>query len=325
MRQILAFSVGVVLGAALLIALLVAQEGTPTPSSKWAYDLYRVKESHAAKSESGKLLIVAGSNSLFGIDAAKLERELGIPTTNFGVHAGLGLHYILERSKRSLHKGDIVYLPLEYALYQQDTTPSQQLMDFAIARDPQYLHSLSIDKQFLGYANVTFSRIFEGIRGGDNRYLGRSAQLYNVKHVDARGNQINNTKDSAAVYHEKLSKLKAKNIDKGKVSSYSKDTLQKFFNWAKQNGVCIIGAPPNLLDFPEYRSDTFATFIDNIRDVYDMAGLQFVGDPYDYLLPEELFFDTEYHLNSDGVAIRTQMTINDLAGNLPAGCNASNS
>ncbi|WP_237567742.1 hypothetical protein [Microbulbifer hydrolyticus] len=320
MRQIAAFSVGTFIGIAMLITLVHFQEGIPTSSSKWAHDLYRVKESHAAKSHSQKLLIVAGSNSLFGLDAAQIERKYQLPTTNFGVHAGLGLRYILDRSKRSLRPGDIVYLPLEYALYQQEPAPSTQLMDFILARDPAYLHSLPLLEQFLGYTNVSFERIIEGLRGGNDNYMGSSSSTYNVANVDSSGNQLNNSSERAADYKDKLDKLQAKDIGNGDISGYSKKVLGEFFIWAKENDVCVIGAPPNLLKFDEYDADRFVNFVTKIRNFYLENDTSFIGNPTDYLLPKKMFFDTEYHLNEIGVATRTRLTLNDLGDQLTAHC-----
>lgn len=320
MRHIGAFSAGIFLGIAMLIALIHLQEGVPTSSSKWANDLYRVKERHASHSRSPKLLLVAGSNALFGINAIEIEKKYNLPTTNFGTHAGLGLRYILDRSKRSLNPGDIVYLPLEYALYQQDSAPPAQLMDFLLARDPEYLHSLPLLEQTLGYANVSFARIFEGLRGGNDRYLGSSANIYNVTNLDNWGNQLNNTVDLGTIHKDKLAKLQPKDIGGGDLSDYSKRVLRSYFAWAQNNSICVIGAPPNLLKFEEYESENFSNFLMKIRKFYLDNNVHFSGDPADYLLPKHMFFDTEYHLNSSGVAARTIRTLNDLGDDLFSHC-----
>ncbi|MBN8429456.1 hypothetical protein JF535_01205 [Microbulbifer salipaludis] len=320
MRNYIAFSFGVFLGLAMLVLLIQLQEGVPTSSSKWAHDLYHVKEEHARAAHSNKLLIVAGSNSLFGISATELEEKLHRPTTNFGVHAGLGLSYILERSKGSLIPGDIVYLPIEYALYQQDAAPSSQLMDFLLARDPEYFRSLPIAHQILGYANVSFGRIFEGLSGGSDRYEGRSAKVYNVGNVSPSGDQIRNSLEQAMSYTARLKGLQPKDIGNGKISEYSKSVLRQYFSWARENKICIVGAPPNLMYFEEYDSERFLDFFDEIVDFYRAEGVAFAGRPVAYLFPDSYFFDTEYHLNETGVAHRTRLTVRDLAGRMDGYC-----
>ncbi|TLM75619.1 hypothetical protein ACONUD_16390 [Microbulbifer harenosus] len=308
------------MGTALLVFLVITQMGTPTSSSKWAYDLYSIKERHASQENRNKLLIVAGSNSLFGINSSLLESRLRIPTTNLGVHAGLGLKYILERSKRSLGRGDIVYLPLELDLYQQDDTPSAQLMDFVLARDPQYLHTLPIQQQILGFANVPIARIIEGLRGGSDRYLGSSSTVYNVHNVDSSGDQTNNTLEKARDYSSRLERLAPKDIGNTEISSHSKNLIRDYIYWARENGVCVIGGPPSLMKFEEYESERFLEFLGKTVNLFSDLGVHYVGRPADYLFPRELFFDTEYHLNTKGAMIRTQLIIDDLGTGLSAHC-----
>lgn len=320
MKHIITFSAGFFIGIGVLGILLIKQEGVPTSSSKWASDLYQAKEAHARSRRENKLLIVSGSNSLFGIYSLLLEQKLGIPVTNFGVHAGLGLGYILDRSKSSLREGDTVYLPLEYSLYQQSSTPSAQLMDFLLARDPKYLHSLPLTEQFFGYANVSLGRIFQGLSGGSDEYRGRSAKVYNINNIDESGNQINNTLEKSSSYAHKLETLKPKDIGDGNISEYSKYLLQRYVKWAENNGICVIAGPPGLMKFKEYESHEFKIFLKKILNFYNELGVVFAGTPSEYLLHRNLFFDTEYHLHEEGVIIRTKMIIEDLGSNLSVHC-----
>ena len=320
MRNIIIFFLGSFTGVILLVSLILLQEGTPTSSSKWASDLYRAKEQHASKSTSEKLLIVAGSNSLFGIHSLELERNYHLPVTNFGVHAGLGLKYILDRSKKSLKAGDFVYLPLEYALYQQESAPSTQLMDFLLARDPEYFHRLSITQQIQGYVSVPFSRILEGLMGGSDEYLGSSSKTYNIRNIDGPGNQIKNSPELAKNHALKLSNLGPKSFGDGDISDYSKKLLTDYIEWTRKNGVCLIPAPPNLMSHEEYSSGVFPAFTQKIKQFYADMEIHFIGEPENYLFPKHLFFDTEYHLNTAGVAMRTALTIEDLGDNLATHC-----
>ncbi|GAB2516170.1 hypothetical protein GCM10008940_18510 [Microbulbifer agarilyticus] len=284
----------------------------PTSSSKWASDLYQIKDAHAQSSVDPKLLIVSGSNSVFGIDTNTIQDTYALPTTNYGVHAGLGLRYLLERSKRVLNEGDIVYLPLEYALYQQTPQPSSQLMDFVLARDPQYLHSLPPYEKFHGYLNVSFLRIWEGIKGGSNQYQGRSAKFYHVTNIDKAGNQRAESIEQAGKHTDKLAKLPPKNIGNGKLTTYSQEILKEYFEWSQSKNICVIGAPPNLLYHDAYQSDKFQQFFQGIEQFFTSNDIPFAGSPEDYLLPINLFFDTEYHLNAKGIESRTQLTMRDL-------------
>ena len=66
---------------------------------------------------SGKRIIfVGGSNLAFGIDSKRIENELKIPVINLGLHAALGLEFIINEIKSNLKKEDIIIFSIEYYL-----------------------------------------------------------------------------------------------------------------------------------------------------------------------------------------------------------------
>ncbi|MDB5171251.1 MAG: hypothetical protein JWN51_24 [Phycisphaerales bacterium] len=64
-----------------------------------------------------RLIIVGGSNALFGIDGELIERKLHVPTVNYGLHAGLPLNYMLFRVSKKMQPGDTILLDPEYDLW----------------------------------------------------------------------------------------------------------------------------------------------------------------------------------------------------------------
>ena len=80
----------------------------------WIYNTIRVKENIAHNIHGKKIVFVGGSATLFGIRTEDIEKELKIPTINYGVHAALEIDYILDRVKNILNPGDVVILSLEY-------------------------------------------------------------------------------------------------------------------------------------------------------------------------------------------------------------------
>src|SRR5438105_4157685 len=66
--------------------------------------------------KSPKIILGGGSNLAFGIDSKKLETAFNMPVINMGLHAGLGLTFILNELKYSIKKNDIVFLSIEYGL-----------------------------------------------------------------------------------------------------------------------------------------------------------------------------------------------------------------
>lgn len=67
-----------------------------------------------------RIIIIAGSNGLYGINNSVIEKQTGLKVINMSSHAGLPLDYLMYRALKYVKKGDIVVLPLEYAYYGRD-------------------------------------------------------------------------------------------------------------------------------------------------------------------------------------------------------------
>jgi hypothetical protein len=85
----------------------------------WTKSLYERKRDIAASLEgTPRLLFAGGSGVHYGVDAMQVEQETGMPSVNFGLHAGLGLNAILRVALESLRPGDVVVAIPEYGILQ---------------------------------------------------------------------------------------------------------------------------------------------------------------------------------------------------------------
>jgi hypothetical protein len=64
------------------------------------------------------VMFVGGSTTAFGIDAAALEREGGIPAVNLAMHAGLGPVFLTGMGLTQVEQGDTLVLALEPSFLQ---------------------------------------------------------------------------------------------------------------------------------------------------------------------------------------------------------------
>jgi hypothetical protein len=73
------------------------------------------------------------------------------------------------------------------------------------------------------------------------------------------------------------------------------------------------------LSFPGFQAASFAKLQGQIAEVEARlreSGLVLLGTPARYAMPEECMFNTPYHLNKQGVDLRTRRLISDLQGHL---------
>jgi hypothetical protein len=65
----------------------------------------------------------------------------------------------------------------------------------------------------------------------------------------------------------------------------------------------------NTLFLPQYRSNKYNNYFNQLAKYFSENNIAVIGTPYDFFYSKELFYDSEYHLNQEGVTIRTRQLI----------------
>jgi len=293
----------------------MGEAGNPTKMSQWIYDVYAKKEALAKKIHGKKIVVVAGSNALFGIESAMLEKEFGIPVLNDGVNAGIELPCVLHMAKKVIRPHDTVLMPLEYPMYSYDGKPGVQMIDFVLSRESSCLFHLRLQEVFYIFWHVSLQRVWEGYFDRSKKAVAEG--LYGVHHTNAYGDQTETSvkNRSDAFYKEVLNHVK-KPETYGK--SFSQDALgweylEQFVEWCKQRDVEVIFMPSTLMWDDSYKQNsTERWFYEHIADEVRKRGWCFVGEPYDYMYPKEMYFNTNFHLIDTARKKRTLQMIEDL-------------
>ena len=282
------------------------QLGQPVPGERWMAEAYALKRARAADLSGPKVVLLAGSNVLFGIDSGLLESAWGRPVVNFGVNAALGLDYILRSAEPYLNAGDLVLMPLEYPLYQGDGRPSAQLLDHVVGQDLDYWRRLPLHERAGFIARLSAARLFAGLRRQPDP-LAPGAGIYGGNHLDVRGDYTHN--DPERLTPEERTAVEAAHAAaRVKIHAYGRDDrpnapgwrrLRAFQRRLQARGVTLWLAPPTLMEQPSYRTDPrehryYATLAERVR----ARGLSFFCDPHAFMYPPEDFFDTPYHLTA---------------------------
>jgi len=313
MRNFYMFVAFNVVFLALWLGLVWGQTGNSSKMSQWVYDVYGKKTAIAKKIDGEKIVIVSGSNALFGVDSKMLERAFEKPVVNYGVNAGVLLPYTLYKAKEVINKGDVVLLPLEYPMYNYDGVANSQMIDYIFARDIEAFNTLSLYEQFGMVWSVEFKRILDGYSGYVNKPIKRG--LYGAHNVDGHGDQ----RKTSLKYKTKGIK---KELDSLVANSYGADFdadslgftyLEEFVTWCERKGAICIFMPSTLMWFDSYKSVASERwFYENIADVVRSKGWKFVGVPYEYMYDKKFYFNTDFHLTNKGREMRTKKMIKDL-------------
>lgn len=68
--------------------------------------------------QSPKIIIVGGSNVAFSINSQIIKDSTGLNVVNMGLHAGIGLNFLIEEMLPFVKKGDIVLISPEYSQFE---------------------------------------------------------------------------------------------------------------------------------------------------------------------------------------------------------------
>lgn len=255
-----------------------------------------VKKNYAKEHKNArKIVFISGSNTLFGIDAKEIEKELKIPTLNYGVHGGL-LNYIFYSAKQLLNQGDIVILPLEYNYYTKPNFPdnfiSTTIIEYTISYDKGYFDTLNFKDKILVLNYLTKLKTLASIGkvAGAQYVLDKNGDIEDKTGCDE--NFIKNYKFEPLNFEMDF-------------KDYKSSELYKFIDWCKKNNIKVYSMAPSIYHSQNTTFEEEKFFLE-ILEFYKLSNVKFLGNFKDGFFEKEYIFNTEYHLNTSGKAKRTK-------------------
>jgi len=313
------FLFGLVLGAialaATLTGLVLGQLGNAHLGSLWVDQVVEKKLAAARAAQGPKILLISGSNSMFGINSRTLEETYRRPVINLGVNAGLLLPLVLEQAKPAMGPGDIAIVPLEYPLYYHEDELNAVLLDYLLSRADHFWNA-SFWMKIQVIAKASFPRLREGYKGLPPGYV--LTGFYGPHKIDERGDQIGTSRAdrTPALHQEALATPVRRYGRETSPNALGWKILADFGAYARSRGTCLIFVPSAFMERPEYRSDPIERqFYQQLPDRVRSLGFPYVGDPFDFMMPPEEFLNTDYHLVDEARQRFTQKLIAVLGTN----------
>ncbi|HIP13594.1 MAG TPA: hypothetical protein EYG73_12875 [Arcobacter sp.] len=313
----------VILFLIVYMSIFFYQLGAPLKSEYWIQHSYQYKDYKAKSLDSKKIIIISGSNSLFGINSKTIQEKIGYPVINLAVHAGLDIDFLYYKLQQNISQGDIVVMPLEFGQYSRSEKFSKWFYNGMMTWGIDYLKSLSY-KDFLKFIlNSEPSRILEGSikqfesNSTNSKVLSEKEvidslnKLWEGDGVKWRGysykslNKLGDINaDKSVVYNENLNYLSGSiQVSKHFLNIYNKiNSLVK-----DNNGTLFLTYPVTIkntkFDLSKKESQKRIKNLElslnkhNI-DIYCNAAL--------FNLERVYFFNTHYHPNKYGALIRSE-------------------
>lgn len=256
---------------------------------------------------SGKKIVLVGdSNLVFGMNSEKLEEASGYSVVNMGLHGGLGNDLQMKLAFSNVQEGDIYVVSFtnynqDYYIYQKDLTMLMLAKNWDMWKLLSFRQLLEIIPAIPDYLFNSYSLMISG-RGNQELeacYLDYARSSFNP-YGDMGIRIEENDFFDFANYSSCVSGISDRMIDE-----------LKFWNeycGARGAKVVIAGYPIAKTGSCSSEED-FSAFGYTIEKC---SGCQCVSDFKDYIFPLDLFYDTQFHLTTEGADYRTSLLINDL-------------
>ncbi len=314
----------VVLFFLLYVLLFFYQLGAPVKSYYWIQHMYQYKDYRAKSLKGKKILILSGSNSLFGINSKLIQEKTGYPVANLAVNGGLDISFLYYKIKVHMNQGDIVVMPLEFQYYTPHSEKfTKEFSDGMMCWGVDYLKQLNYIDLLKFIIAAEPSRVIEGsieqFRAGSvntkvlsqQKVLDSLNKLWKEKGVKWRG-----------YTHKSLNKYGEFNVDKAvtyvenyayldtntTIPKHFLETYRKIKDLVKErNGTLILTYQPTLKnkDFNMSKQESQQR-IENFETALSEHGIDIYCNAALFNLDRVYFFDRPEHTNKYGALIRSE-------------------
>jgi hypothetical protein len=292
MKKFLIKSLTAILLTAIAVAV-ITELLLPVLVSKNTYLAATIDKQNRLKNLPGnRIIITGGSNAAFSVDGKKIGERLGMPVVNMGVHAGLGLTYMLNETASGIKKGDVVVLTTEHYLGEGFV----RLQALAAAANPasvQYmgLTPFNFIRLWVFKIQICFRLLFYGGESLDDLYIrsGFNVEGDLVSHLNKTDRQ-----GQAISFHKLVFRDYSPEIGQ----------INRFIRECKQKGVQVYYIFP-CLPYSEYLK--YKSEIDSwTKLMKEQLECPVLGTQQEFFYPDELIYDARYHLRKEGRADRSE-------------------
>jgi hypothetical protein len=275
----------------------------------WIDGMYRRKEvaaeraaARADESRRPRLVVIGGSGSLLGVDAELLEMKLGVPTVNFGLHAGLGTEYLLYRSRREIRPGDSVLLCPEYELWGY---PAETFTDiswgYVSSYDRRFMLDMDRRRALRVLYSLPLSEHVSSLRGWWKRVRGKHYQTRPGDNLGFIGPNGDLRSSRPKTPFPPIVKYPFPDVRTATSVRY----FRAFADWAKANHVRVFMTWPNAcrpdVPLPPGGDEPPAEMAALLKEF----GFIVLDRPPETAYPRQWFTDTSYHCDAQTRRLRT--------------------
>lgn len=255
-----------------------------------------------------QVILVGGSNTLFGVDSQMIVDSLGYDVVNMGLHMGLGYYIQTKEVIPDLRKDDIVLLIPEYNNYFDELPMNKRLVNQLSEHYPRILLLFDRENRFKLFYKHFLDKLKKNVgfilSGVDYKLPGGGG--YSLSGINKYGDQTDHLKvDKGAdkLGNWTMSRYKKRLELNDIFYKQTEAVIQK----CKEKGCKVF------ISFPALARSAYSEDVANkICKSIDDKGYSRLGHPRDLVFDNKEFYDTHYHPLKNARAIRTNRVIAEL-------------
>lgn len=269
--------------------------------------------------EGKKIVIVGGSNVAFGVDSQLLEELLAgqgyeYTVCNFGLYAAVGTSAMLELSRDHIREGDIVILAIEPTSETFSTYFGATAFWKCAEENPEMILGLNKNQQSAMVGNY-IDYLQERLEIARTGILPSAEAVYAKSSFDENGNMTFFRGGNAmAMGYDMGNPI---DLDTVRFEELFREQVEQYVTHAenREAQVLMSFSPMNRGAMRDASEETVYNYFLRCLNGFPC---RIISDPNDYIMDSGWFYDSNFHLNSDGATVRTVQLANDLLNHL--GC-----
>lgn len=279
------FLIKVIAFLLIIIAFVcILLEFTPLNRATYMYE-YRNKLERLDTLSGPRLILVGGSNLGFSIDSEMISDSLCINVANVGLHAAIGLRYMLSSISQKVKANDIIVIMPEYQQFFDCYNGKGDILSSAFFYTPNP-----------DIGNLNFEQI-SNIVAGLPSYIKGNILFRKSNQYQYSADNFNEYGDEIVHRAQNQGKSETPSVITQKVDEYALNDLAEKISELQKSGCTVYLFGPNTIESNYLKNQkAIKEIIENLLK----RNLYFSVNPDYFVQPDSMAFDTPYHLNGEG-------------------------
>lgn len=248
-----------------------------------------------------KIILVGNSNLVYGIDSQLIEKAIGKPVVNMGLHGGLGNRFLERAALLGINEGDLVIVC--HSEYSDKNELKQADLAWITLENHWELWKIPDVKMWcellLALPDYTFNAMSLYLSGRGNQ---SADEIYARKAFNVYGDNISDRLPYQ--YEIEVSDSVPE------ISDECVERINELNEYCNAVGAkLVIAGYPIMVEEGTLNKEAYITFKNELETKVEC---DIISDYTDYFYTVDYFFDGNLHMTNEGATIRTKQLIKDI-------------